>query len=313
MQTRKNTFLTKPLNICLLAAVSCALWGSAAPMIKTGYRLFDISESQTATMLLFAGMRFALAGLMVILFECLTSRSLRLPKRGSWSNVAKLSLFQTVGQYILFYIGVANSSGVHTSILTGASNLWAILLACYLFRAEKMNLPKLLGCLLGFGGILMMNLSGGGHVTFLGEGFVLLSGVCGGVASSLAKRYSQNESSVTLTGWQFFVGGLIMCAIGLIFGGQLTIPSAAAAGVLLYLGFLSAMAYTLWALMLKHNPVSSVVIYGFMTPMFGVVFSAILLGEAGQAFSLSTLAALALVCAGIVCVNRFGKSTKVHK
>jgi drug/metabolite transporter (DMT)-like permease len=56
-----------------------------------------------------------------------------------------------------------------------------------------------------------------------------------------------------------------------------------------------------------------VVIYGFMTPMFGVVFSAILLGEAGQAFSLNTLLALALVCAGIVCVNKFGSSTKVHK
>ena len=83
-----------------------------------------------------------------------------------------------------------------------------------------------------------------------------------------------------------------------------------AAGVLLYLGFLSAMAYSLWAVMLKHNPVSSVVIYGFMTPMFGVVFSAVLLGETAQAFSMNTLAALLLVCAGIVAVNKFGTQHK---
>jgi len=273
MQDSRNAFLTKPLNICLLAAVSCALWGSAAPMIKTGYELFSISESQTATMLLFAGLRFALAGVMVILFESLTSRRLRLPKAGSWGNVFKLSLFQTVGQYILFYVGVANSSGVHTSILTGASNLWAILLACYLFREERMTLPKMLVCVLGFGGILMMNLSGGGSVSFLGEGFVLFSGICSGVSSSLAKRYSQKENSMVLTGWQFLAGGLFMCLIGLICGGRMTIPSAQAAGVLVYLGFLSATAYSLWAIMLQYNPVSSVVIYGFMTPMFGVVFS----------------------------------------
>ena len=64
--------------------------------------------------------------------------------------------------------------------------------------------------------------------------------------------------------------------------------------------------------MLKHNRVSSVVIYGFMTPMFGVLLSAVLLGEFSQAFSWNTLAALAMVCAGIVAVNRFG-GTKSHK
>lgn len=310
MQPSKNTFLTKPLNICLLAAVACALWGSAAPVIKIGYELLSISESQPATMILFAGLRFALAGAMVILFASLTAKKPALPKAESWVNVCKLSLFQTVGQYIFFYVGVANASGVHSAILTGASNLWAILLACYLFREEKMNAPKLLGCLMGFGGILMMNLSSGGSVSFLGEGFVLFSGICSGVASSLAKRYSQNENSMVLTGWQFLVGGLFMCLIGLVCGGRMTIPSLSAAGVLLYLGFLSAMAYSLWAVMLKHNPVSSVVIYGFMTPMFGVVFSAVLLGETAQAFSMNTLAALLLVCAGIVAVNKFGTQHK---
>ena len=310
MQPSKTSFLTKPLNICLLAAVACALWGSAAPVIKIGYELLSISESQPATMILFAGLRFALAGTMVILAASAMAKKPALPKAGSWGNVCKLSLFQTVGQYIFFYVGVANASGVHSAILTGASNLWAILLACYLFREEKMNAPKLLGCLLGFGGILMMNLSGGDSVSFLGEGFVLFSGICSGVASSLAKRYSRNENSMTLTGWQFLTGGLLMCLIGLVCGGRMTIPSVSAAGVLLYLGFLSAMAYSLWAVMLKHNPVSSVVIYGFMTPMFGVVFSAVLLGETAQAFSLNTLLALMLVCAGIVAVNKFGAQHK---
>ncbi len=74
--------------------------------------------------------------------------------------------------------------------------------------------------------------------------------------------------------------------------------------LLLYLGFLSAVAYTLWGVLLKYNPVSRVTVFGFMNPVFGVILSAILLGEKGQAFNGSTLAALVLVCMGIYVVNR---------
>ncbi len=303
----QKSILSKPLTVCLLAAVACALWGSAAPVIKIGYELFSIAESDTWTIILFAGMRFFLAGVLVILFSSLLSRKFDLPRKESWKNVGLLSLTQTIGQYILFYIGVANSSGVHSAILTGAANLWAILLACFLFRQETMNLPKLLGCLLGFGGILIMNFTGeGSGVTFLGEGFLLFSGLCSGIASGQAKLYSCTESPVTLTGWQFLLGGAVMMLCAFVMGGRLAVSSLAGFGILLYLGFLSAVAYTLWTVLIKHNTVSGVVIYGFMTPMFGVFLSAILLGETSQAFSLTTLVALVMVCVGIVAVNKFG-------
>lgn len=317
MQSTENR-LSRPLVVCLLAAVSCLLWGSAAPMIKIGYGLLHISESQPWTMILFAGCRFSLAGALVIAFSSLTVRRWIVPKRESWPNVVKLGLVQTVAQYIFFYVGVANSSGVHSAILTGASSLWAILLACFLFRQERMTTAKVLGCMLGFGGILLMNLTGeGGGVTLMGEGFLLISGLCGGMASGQAKRYSRTESPVVLTGWQFLLGGLLMCVCGLLGGGRLRVDSAAAVGVLGYLGMLSAVAYSLWTVLLKHNAVSAVSIYGFMTPLFGVGLSAVMLGETSQAFSVNTLVALAMVCAGIVVVNRFGsasaESAKCHK
>lgn len=316
MESSRKDPLSNSLYVCLIAAVACLLWGSAAPMIKRGYALFSIAESDTGTILLFAGCRFALAGLMVILFSSLAARRALLPQRESWKNVLKLSFFQTLSQYLLFYIGVANCSGVHSAILTGASSLWAILLACYGMRQERMTPAKLLGCLLGFGGILVMNLTGeGGGVTLTGEGFVLLSGLCGGMSSCLAKVYSKTERPVVLTGWQFLLGGLILMLCALAMGGRLTAWSWAAAGVLGYLGMLSAMAYSLWTILIAHNQVSSVAIYGFMTPLFGVLLSAILLGESAQAFSPATLGALAMVCAGIVAVNRFddGPCTKRHK
>lgn len=311
MEKTKANPLSKPAYVCLLAALSCLLWGSAAPMIKTGYGILNISADDSWTMILFAGMRFSLAGALVIAFSSLFARKPMVPKKESWGNVVKLGLFQTVLQYILYYIGVAHASGVHSAILSGAGSLWSILLACFLFRQERMNAPKLLGCLLGFGGIILMNLTGeGGGVTLLGEGALLISGLCNGVAAGQAKIYSRRENPVVLTGWQFLLGGLFMCLVGLLGGGRLSVHSWPALGVLVYLGLLSAVAYSVWTVLIKHNPVSSVSVYGFMTPLFGVLLSAVLLGETGQAFSLNTFGALAMVCAGIVAVNRFGQHKK---
>ena len=70
------------------------------------------------------------------------------------------------------------------------------------------------------------------------------------------------------------------------------------------MGVLSAVAYTIWSILTKYNPVASVTIYGFLNPVFGVLLSALLLGEQNQAFTVYGLAALVLVCLGIFLVNR---------
>ena len=75
---------------------------------------------------------------------------------------------------------------------------------------------------------------------------------------------------VTLSGYQFRIGGLALMVIGAASGGTLAGATGPSAYVLLlYMGFLSAVAYTLWGVLLKYNPVSRVTIFGFMNPMFG--------------------------------------------
>ena len=69
--------------------------------------------------------------------------------------------------------------------------------------------------------------------------------------------------------------------------------------------FVSAAAYSLWAVLLKHNPVSKVAIFGFMNPVCGVLLSTILLDEKGI-FGVQGIAALILVCSGIFIVQRKG-------
>ena len=105
-----------------------------------------------------------------------------------------------------------------------------------------------------------------------------------------------------LSGYQFFSGGLIMAIIGVIMGGRIQSVTILGILLLLYLAFVSAGAYTLWSLLLKYNSVSKVAVFGFCTPIFGVILSAVILGES-TSFQLKTLIALMFVCVGIIIVN----------
>ena len=93
-----------------------------------------------------------------------------------------------------------------------------------------------------------------------------------------------------------------MIIAGFAIGGRLTTVSTKAILILLYLAFISAVAYSLWSILLKHNDVSKVAVFGFMNPVFGVLLSAWWLGEKSASFLISAIA-LTLACAGIFIVN----------
>lgn len=301
--------------VFLAAMVCCFLWGSATPAIKIGYQIFQIDGGDTSSIILFAGIRFLLAGLLVVMFQSLLRRRFLKPERDALPSIFALSMAQTVVQYLLFYVGLAHTSGVHGTILSGTGGFFSILMASLLFRYEKLTGAKVLGCVAGFGGIVIMNLSGMAgenlfQVSLLGEGFVLFSQMSYALSSILVKRFSSRFDVVMLSGWQFVLGGSIMILVGLLTGGRVGLPTQAWGwALMLYMGLISAVAYSLWGVLLQYNPVSSVTIYTFLTPVFGVLLSAAFLGEAEQAFSLRTLAALVLVCVGIFAVNRRQKET----
>ena len=134
---------------------------------------------------------------------------------------------------------------------------------------------------------------------------MFLSQISYAVSGILIKKFSTRFDVVMLSGWQFTLGGLLMIAAGFIGGGHIALPTGWQPYLLLvYMGLISAVAYSVWGLLLQHNPISRVSIYTFLTPLFGVLLSAVFLGEWEQAASLKTLAALALVCGGIYVVNR---------
>ena len=304
---KDKNFLERTFVVCLLAMLCCFLWGSAFPCIKIGYQMFQISSDQTMSQILFAGVRFTLAGILVILFGSILSRKILLPKRSSCKNILIICLFQTVIQYLFFYIGMAHTSGVKASIVEASNVFLAILVANLIFHQEKLTFSKMLGCVIGFAGVILINLTGSGlegGMTMTGEGFILLSAAAYAVSSVLIKRFSVYENPVVISGYQFMIGGLIMIVVGLAGGGSLHPTSPASALMMLYMALISAVAYTIWGILLKYNPVSRVAVFGFMNPVFGVVLSALLLKEYSQIPLFQCVASLVLVCLGIYIENR---------
>ena len=311
---KKKIDLTDMRIVLLAAGLCCFLWGSAAPAIKIGYRLFQIEASDTASILMFAGVRFLLAGVLVIGYHSLVNGRWILPPKGAGMAIGSLALSQTALQYLFYYVGLSHASGVHSAIIGGTNVFFSILCASLIFRYEKLEMRKIAGCVLGFLGIVTVNLGGGGWedgftFSLLGEGFVLTAQIFYALSGALIKKHAKRFDVVTLSGYQFMAGGALLLLAGAVCGGSLAGAVGPSAFVLLfYMGILSAIAYTLWGVLLKYNPISRVAVFGFMNPMFGVILSAVFLGESRQALNRNTLAALVLVCVGIYVVNKEKKT-----
>ena len=303
--------LQKPAVVCLLALICCALWGSAFPCIKVGYEWFGIEG--TGSQILFAGYRFFLAGVLTFMFGCILERRFLTMKRSSIPYILRQGLLQTTIQYFFCYDGLANTTGTKGSIINASNAFVSIVAAHFMIKSEKMTWKKGIGCLLGLAGVVVINLAPGAWETgfsLKGEGMVFICTVAYGVSTVVLKIISDKESPMTITSYQILFGSVLLIIIGLALGGHVEGFTLKSTILLIYMALISAVAFSLWTLLLKYNPVGRVAIYGFTIPVFGVVLSAIFLGE--QFVSLKNLSALILVSVGILIVNSTKSVTKNH-
>lgn len=301
-QDNKTSIFQKPLIITLCALLCCALWGSASPAIKIGYELLDVSGVPST--ILFAGIRFTMAGVITVAIYSIARKRLLYPKLENMPKVLTVSAFQTVIQYIFFYIGLANTTSVKGTIASGSSAFFCVLIASLIFRQEKLTVKKIVACILGFAGIIIVNLQGLElTMKFIGDGFVIFSTISYAFSSVLMKRFSKYEDPVVISGYQFIIGGALMVIVGLIMGGTISLSDFGGVMLLIYLAFLSAIAYALWGVLLKYNSVSKVSIFSFTTPIFGTILSLILFPGTSGVEPLNLVITLFLVSAGIFLLN----------
>ncbi len=303
MKVDNKNFFQRPVPLLICAVIATALWGSAIPAIKIGYEMFGITESSAPVKFVFAGIRFVLAGIIVIIFDCISKKRIVVPKKDEIKGIFVLGMVQTTVEYIFFYLSLIYLSGVKGSILNSIGNFFAVILAHFIFVNDKINLRKFIGCLLGFSGVVLCCFEEGLDLSFKfrGDGFILIAAFCFALGSVITKIVTRKSDSVTVTGWQLTIGGIVLTAVGLILGGKIVFPDIQAVIMLIYLAVISSCAFTIWAQLLKYNPVGKISVYCFLNPCFGVILSGIMLGE--NIFNIRTMASLVLVCIGIYVVN----------
>ena len=265
------------------AAVLCTLlWGTAFPFIKLGYEAFEIDA--VGSRLLFAGARFFIAGRPILL----------------------LGLVQTAAQYIFTYIGIGLTSGANTSIITACASFFTVLGAAIFFKSDRLNIQKLLGCAVGFAGVLIVNTKGGfSPQTLLGDALILCSTVSAAAGNLIAKKQMPGRDPATVTAWQLMLGGAVLTFTGIINVGRLSL-NLRGIMILLWLALVSAAAFTIWTALLKRYAASKISIFNLLVPVFGTLLSGVMLGE--DVFRIEIFISAALISAGIVLVNYQQKS-----
>lgn len=297
----KNIIKNKQAAVIL--AVFCnILWGSAYPFVKIGYALFHITDS-APTKILFAGFRFCIAGVLLWLLSAYKSKRIPLISKGNRLTVMSVAAIQTTIEYIFFYIGLSNTAASNGSIVNSVSAFFGVILAHFVYKNDRLTANKLIGCMIGFGGVLAVTIGQGRiHFAWNGEGFIMLAALAFSVGSMLGKEASKKDDVMTVTAYNLLLGGIALILAGTFSGGRLTMISLQGMTVLLYLSLLSAAAFSIWTSLLNCYPVGKLSFYNFIIPVSGTILSAIFLKE--QVFRSNYAIALLCITIGIYCVTR---------
>ncbi|WP_127529405.1 DMT family transporter [Paenibacillus kobensis] len=303
-------WLASPIGRSLAAIAATLLWGSAFPVIKLSYEQLHIASGDIGSQILFAGYRFFLSGVLILLFMLIIRQSIAF-REGSGTTIVQIALVQTVLQYFFFYVGLSTSTGVYGSILAGTISLFQLLLARWMLKEERITRRKALGLIIGFAGVGVIGMPQGGfagHTVGIGELLLLFANFFSAGGNIMSKAASSKLPITYINGYQMLSGGALLILAGTLYGGLFPFSfTYATFFLLLYLAFLSAAAFMLWNVIMKYNPVGLVSVYLFLIPVFGVLLSAIFLQES---LHLDTLLSLLLIVIGITVVNAKHQKSK---
>ena len=277
----KVSVFQRPVWVALFALIAAVAWGWAYPLIKLGFDEFGITREMTASKMLFAGVRFTLSGLIVLTIALSKGVSLRVKGAVGWGYLFAYALLNTTIHYAFFYIGLSHSVGARAAILNSLGVFMLVLLACMFFKSDRLTPAKIAGCVVGFTGILVLNIGGGAGsgFTFMGDGMIMLNALCSAFAGLMTRGLGRHANVFAATGYSLALGGVMLVLPGLFMGG--TLPQVTVAGVviLFLLICISTLGFTLYNKLLSCNPVGKVAIFNSLIPVVGAVTSCLCLNE----------------------------------
>lgn len=269
-----------------------------------------MAVDDTIAKVVLAGMRFLLAGLILLVGLFFINRKSLFVSRKQIPVLILFGIVQTAVQYYFFYNGLANTTGMKGAIIVSSGTFFTVILAHYFYVNDRMNWQKTVGLIAGFAGIIAANWGQEFQLNFqfTGEGFMILSALAGAIGTIMAKEMAVGIHPFALTGWQLSIGSLLMLIIGLpqLQANAITFTPLGWS-LFLYSAVLSAVAFALWYSILKYNKAGEISIYKFATPVSGAILSAMFIP--GERLTLFVIVALGLVAVGFIAINYPTRST----
>ena len=290
---RKNTDAFA-LQVMLLL---CLIWGSQQVMIK--WAAVDIAPVMQAAL------RSGIAALLVGLLICW---------RGGWNQVGNtwrggLLAGALFGLEFLFIAeGLTLTSAAHMSVFLYTAPVFTALGLHFMLPSERLRTLQWLGILIAFVGIALA-FAGGLSLdqldgrTLLGDAFGVLAGLAWGATTVVVRGSRLSEAPATLTlFYQLLVGFTGLLLIALLTGqiGRVTLTPLSISSVLFQGLVVSFFSYLTWFWLLRKYLASNLAVFSFITPLFGVTFGVVLLGEP---LSLNFVFGAVLVLFGVVLVS----------
>lgn len=252
----------------------CILWGSTYLAIRIG-----VSDFPPA---LFAGIRFLIAGSLVLLFAYFKGYKFPEDLIGV-RRQAVVGLFLLLGGNGLVVWAEQWVYSGATALLLAAVPLFNAILERFLPNGPRIDLKGWLGLLLGFFGVALLVLKGSEmNIIDVSGGIILLmAALSWSLGSVYSKTFKSSGTTVANIGLQMLAGGIGLTIVGLLMGEAGNIHlSSKGLGALAYLIFFgSILGYSSYIYLLQRWPASKAGTYAYVNPVVGVILGAVVLGE----------------------------------
>lgn len=282
-----------------LALLTSALWAATPVAIK--YSVGQVPP------ILVAAIRFALAALFMLVWCRFEQSPIRLRSHQVGTvTIGGLLLF---AQISLFNWGVDHSNASHGSVLINTFVIWVALIEHFWVRADLLSIRKAVGLGLAMsGGLLLTATSKSGEPTswteptLLGDGLLLASAVLLGIKVAFTKHAVKNVEPGKYVFWHDVIGVVCFLTYSLLFEAFPSEPISMSTILgLLYQGVMVAgLCFAIQARLLRKHGASRISVVSCSTPVFGILFAALFVGDE---LSPWLFAAGACVAAGILIVT----------
>jgi len=208
-------------------------------------------------------------------------------------------------EFLCLYVGLEHTTVARNTLLVNAMPFW-MLIGAHFLLGEAISSRKFLGLVLAFGGLVLVFSDGLGVARkgmLAGDLLSLAAGILWASTNIVIKRSRLTEVAAEKLLLYQLAGSAVVGLLAMPFVGPPVRELAVAPtlALLFQAVYVVAFTYVLWFWMLGRYPASGLSSFAFLTPVFGVLCGGLLLGEP---VSPAAYAALVLIVAGLIIVNR---------